>query len=182
MAASNPSSTEGNPQSSEVLADLFSRVSLDDMSYQEIADMLQVVAHVESERLGLQDHEPRVRVGYTGSAAANYNSRFNAITLNASILSRSQGVSGYDVVESVTHEMAHAYENAVANGTITSRWNSPLGNLGPDDIARWREELSSNVDMNRHFTTYWYQDIEVRARNYADDEMPHLLAMASDAS
>ena len=57
-----------------------------------------------------------------------------------------------------------------------------LGNLGPDDIARWREELSINVDMNRHFTTYWYQDIEVRARNYADCEMPHLLAMASDAS
>jgi hypothetical protein len=70
------------------------------------------------------------------------------------------------------------FENAVVNGTIRGRRNSPLGRLTPDDTARWKEELDSNVDSNRNFVEYWCQDIEERARDYADNEMPYLLAMA----
>lgn len=182
MAASSPSLTENAQDGTSVLANLFNRTSLDDVSYQEIADMLQVVANIESDRLELNGHEPRVLVGYTGSAVSNYNVQTNAITLNASILSQPHGLSGYEAVECVAHEMAHAYENAVVNGTVKGRRNSPLGQLSPDDTARWREELDSGVDSSRHFVEYWCQDIEERARDYADSEMPYLLAVADGAA
>ncbi len=182
MATSGTVAADNPPDNARVMASLFSRESLDDMSYQEAADALKVVVHVESARLGLREHEPYVLVGYTGSAIANYNARTNAITLNASLLSQPRGLSGYETVECVAHEMAHAYQCAVVDGTIKGRRNSPLGMLTPEDTARWREELDHGVDSNRHFVEYWYQDIEVRARDYADKEMPYLLAMAEDAA
>ena len=180
-----PMATSGSPSAHTeanydiaALNELMGKTSLDDMSYQEVADTMQAVAHMEAGRLGMLNCEPRVMVGYTGTAVACYSTLTRTITLSASRLSSPGGYSGQDAIQSIAHEMAHAYEHAVIDGRVKGKSDSPLGELTPKDTARWQEELRAHVDANKDFDRYWRQDIEIRARRYAEEELRRIVGAA----
>lgn len=181
MAAADSSSGDAAGDVA-TLACLIDKKSLDDMSYQEVADMASAVVRIEAPRLGLENREPRVLVGYTGTAMASYNSRVNAIMLSAELLHRQGGISGRETVDSLAHEMAHAYQHAVVDGTVPNVRNGPLGTVTASDVKRWSAEFGDADDLHRHFDDYWSQDTEARAYKYATRETTALVAMARNGA
>ena len=128
-------------------------------------DVLQTVANIEAQKLGLP-HELTVTLKpLPENVAAYYNDNDHSITLNIS--SFDDGSSG-SCLNSVCHEAYHAFQHRLCD--LYTQSNDKLRSLSLFDSARhYINEFRSYSDGDSDYTSYYTQHCETDARDYAYD-------------
>lgn len=156
---------EENKQNKEQLDENLARMLAPEYysraSEEEKVKVLLQVAMNEIEYLGIeapsidfQTIEPNM--------GAYYRCETNAITVNAMYLDDEK-----DVIRSLLHEMYHAYQNACINS-----YDANTDLLWNRQVQVWREEyenLHNDLNSNEGLITYYLQETEISAREYAEE-------------
>lgn len=135
------------------------------LTTQEKLDTLQTVANIESHYLGLPN-ELNVGAANLGEyTLACYNDRTHTISID---LNHLENDSVYDVLDSCCHEAYHSYQHRLVDAYNAADENSKgLRIYRP--AAQYEQEFNNYVDGDYDFCSYYYQDCEEDARDYAED-------------
>lgn len=135
------------------------------LTTQEKLDTLQTVANIEAYYLGLPN-ELNVGAANLGKyTRACYNDRTYTISID---LNHLENDSVYDVLDSCCHEAYHSYQHRLVDAYNAADENfKGLRIYRP--AARYGLEFSNYTDGDYDFCSYYYQDCEMDARDYAED-------------
>ena len=135
------------------------------LTTQEKLNILQTVANIEAHYLGLPN-ELNVGAANLGEyTLACYNDRTYTISID---LNHLENDSVYDVLDSCCHEAYHSYQHRLVDAYNAADENfKGLRIYRP--AARYGLEFSNYTDGDYDFCSYYYQDCEMDARDYAED-------------
>lgn len=135
------------------------------LTTQEKLDILQTVANIEAHYLGLPN-ELNVGAANLGEyILACYNDRTYTISID---LDHLENDSVYDVLDSCCHEAYHSYQHRLVDAYNAADENfKELRIYKP--AARYGLEFSNYIDGDFNFSSYYSQDYEMDARDYAED-------------
>lgn len=173
IASSSPSSAtaamDTEAKASELVRDLHDGTPVRDRDAQEMASIMQQLAHVEASRFGIpSDHEPRVVICPIGSDYGKYVANTNTICVSPLFLRDSYVSSAGCVVELIAHETAHAFEWAAIQGWAPESPVTPLGEVTSKDIENWRSDFAT---AKYDLSPYVLQDTEKRAQDHAKESV-----------
>lgn len=135
------------------------------LTTQEKLNTLQTVANIEAHYLGLPN-ELNVGAANLGEyTLACYNDRTYTINID---LNHLENDSVYDVLDSCCHEAYHSYQHRLVDAYNSADENyKGLRIYTP--AARYGLEFINYIDGDYDFCSYYYQDCEMDARDYAED-------------
>ena len=137
----------------------------EDLTTQEKLDVLQTVANIESHYLGLPN-ELNVGAANLGEyTLACYNDRTHTISID---LYHLENDSVYDVLNSCCHEAYHSYQHRLIEAYNAAGEQMKRLQIYKSAV-KYREEFCNYSDGNYDFCSYYYQDGEMDARDYAED-------------
>ena len=135
-----------------------------ELNPQQKLDVLGVVLNIEIRYLGL-NHEVYLKSSVlNGETAAHYNHRDHEIVID---LGQLETAAAADVLDSLCHECYHAYQYqmiALYEDTPEKYRNMLLFQY----VGSYIEETSDYNDGSSDLMDYYYQTIEVQARQYAE--------------
>lgn len=135
-----------------------------ELNPQQKLDVLGVVLNIEIRYLGL-NHEVCLKSSVLdGETAAYYNHKDHEIVVDIGQL---KTVSAADVLDSLCHECYHAYQYQI----IALYEDTPekyRDMLLFQYVGSYTEEFSDYNDGSRDLMDYYYQTVEVQARQYAE--------------
>lgn len=136
-----------------------------DLTTQEKLDALQTVANIEAHYLGLPN-ELNVGAANLGEyTLACYNDRTHTISID---LNHLENGSVYDVLDSCCHEAYHSYQHRLVEA-YKSADEQMKGLRIYKPAIKYGEEFSDYSDGDYDYCSYYYQDCEMDARDYAED-------------
>lgn len=141
----------------------------DTLSLQQRLDLVQVVANIERNYLGIPFALPVKGAYLDGSKAGFYNRDAKEITVDLWVLEGSAAEDAHlKTLEIITHEAHHAYAHSMAEmyAAVDEEYKSLLLLW---DAARYTEEFEAYVSGEDNFEDYYYQKLEQDARSYSDD-------------
>lgn len=131
---------------------------------QQKLDVLGVILNIEIRYLGL-NHEVYLKSSVLdGETAAHYNHKDHEIVVDIDLL---KTASAADVLDSLCHECYHAYQYQII----------ALYEASPEEyrdmllfqyVDSYMEEFSNYDDGSQDPMNYYYQTVEVQARQYAE--------------
>ena len=136
---------------------------------QTLVDLGQRYAHVEAARLGIA--EPEVVMGDAAGVRGFFRHRANQLVLCRSGMVQQNESDFLILATTICHEMAHAYQYAVLDGAVDYDERTPFGDIGADEVERWRAEFEEGVDPTQEPERYAALANEQRAVQYAGDEV-----------
>lgn len=135
-----------------------------ELSPQQKLDVLGVVLNIEIRYLGL-NHEVYLKSSVlNGETAAHYNHKDHEIVID---LGQLETAAAADVLESLCHECFHAYQYqmiALYEDTPEKYRNMLLFQY----VGSYIKETSNYNDGSGDLMDYYYQTIEIQARQYAE--------------
>lgn len=135
-----------------------------ELNPQQKLDVLGVVLNIEIRYLGL-NHEVYLKSSVlNGETAAHYNHKDHEIVID---LGQLKTAAAADVLDSLCHECFHAYQYqmiALYEDTPEKYRNMLLFQY----VGRYIEETSDYNDGSGDLMDYYYQTIEIQARQYAE--------------
>ena len=135
-----------------------------ELNPQQKLDVLGVVLNIEIRYLGL-NHEVYLKSSVlNGETAAHYNHRDHEIVID---LGQLEAATAVDVLDSLCHECYHAYQYqmiALYEDTPEKYRNMLLFQY----VGSYIEETSNYNDGSGDLMDYYYQTVEVQARQYAE--------------
>lgn len=135
-----------------------------ELNPQQKLDVLGVVLNIEIRYLGL-NHEVYLKSSVlNGETAAHYNHKDHEIVID---LGQLETASAADVLDSLCHECYHAYQYqiiALYEDTPEKYRNMLLFQY----VGSYIEETSHYNDGSSDLMDYYYQTIEIQARQYAE--------------
>lgn len=135
------------------------------LTTQEKLDTLQTVANIEAHYLGLP-HELNVGAANLGEyTLACYNDRTHTISID---LNHLENDSVYDVLDSCCHEAYHGYQHRLVDAHNAADEESK-GLRIYRSAVQYGQEFNDYVSGNYDFCSYYYQDCEIDARDYAEE-------------
>lgn len=135
------------------------------LTMQEKLDTLQTVANIEAHYLGLPN-ELNVGAANLGEyTLACYNDRTHTISID---LNHLENDSVYDVLNSCCHEAYHSYQHRLVD-TYNGADENFKGLRIYRSAAQYGQEFANYNNGNYDFCSYYYQDCEMDARDYAED-------------
>ena len=135
------------------------------LTTQEKLDALQTVANIEAHYLGLPN-ELNVGAANLGEyTLACYNDRTHTISID---LNHLENGSVYDVLDSCCHEAYHSYQHRLVEA-YKSADEQMKGLRIYKPAIKYGEEFSDYSDGDYDYCSYYYQDCEMDARDYAED-------------
>ena len=167
----------------DVLINL-SEAHWDNLSLQEKLNVLQTVANIEKQRLGIP-HDLLVTAQLLDDSMAGcYNHRNKTITIALSVLDRSFSESTPShALEIITHECHHAYTHTLIELYESSA--SQYQSLSCFDAVReYKQEYSNykNGSEGADFYDYYSQRVEIDARTYAQKATQEYIEAINTAS
>ena len=134
------------------------------LNSQQKLDVLGVVLNIEIRYLGL-NHEVYLKSSVlNGETAAHYSHKDHEIVID---LGQLETASAADVLDSLCHECYHAYQYqmiALYEDTPEKYRNMLLFQY----VGSYIEEMSDYNDGSSDLMDYYYQTIEIQARQYAE--------------
>lgn len=135
-----------------------------ELNPQQKLDVLGVVLNIEIRYLGL-NHEVYLKSSVlNGETAAHYNHRDHEIVID---LGQLETAAAADVLDSLCHECYHAYQYqmiALYEDTPEKYRNMLLFQY----VGSYIKETSNYNDGSGDLMDYYYQTIEIQARQYAE--------------
>lgn len=135
------------------------------LTTQEKLDILQTVANIEAHYLGLPNELNVGAANFGESTLACYNDRTYTISID---LNHLENDSVYDVLDSCCHEAYHSYQHRLVD-TYNAADENSKGLRIYRPAAQYGQEFSNYIDGDYDFCSYYYQDCEIDARDYAED-------------
>lgn len=137
----------------------------ENLTTQEKLNTLQTVANIEAHYLGLPNE---LNVGAANLGEYNlacYNDRTHTISMDLDHLEKS---SVYNILDSCCHEAYHCYQHRLVDAYIAA--DEDVRNLRIyKSAAQYEQEFRNYADSGDDFCSYYYQNCEVDARDYAED-------------
>lgn len=135
------------------------------LTSQEKLDVLQTVANIEAHYLGLPN-ELNVGVANLGEyTLACYNDRTHTISID---LDHLENASVYDVLDSCCHEAYHSYQHRLVEAYHAADEQMKGLRIYKSTI-KYGEEFGDYSGGDYDYRSYYYQDCEVDAREYAEE-------------
>ena len=135
------------------------------LTTQEKLDTLQTVANIEAHYLGLPN-ELNVGAANLGEyTLACYNDRTHTISID---LNHLENDSVYDVLNSCCHEAYHSYQHRLVD-TYNDADENFKGLRIYRSAVQYGQEFTNYINGDYDFCSYYYQDCERDARDYAED-------------
>lgn len=135
------------------------------LTTQEKLDTLQTVANIEAHYLGLPN-ELNVGIANLGEyTLACYNDNTHTISID---LNHLENDSVYDVLDSCCHEAYHSYQHRLVEAYNAADENSK-GLRIYKAAAQYGQEFNNYIDGDYDFCSYYYQNCEMDARDYAEE-------------
>lgn len=132
------------------------------LSLQEKLDVLQEIAYVEKDYLGIP-HELIVQAGNLDEyVVGQYDERTHTITVNVDYLAES---SGYKMLNNICHEVHHAYQRSLID--VYDQVDDELKNLLIMREAGAYKQNFSNYESGGDYEAYYNQACETASREYA---------------
>ena len=142
------------------------------LSSQEKLNVLQTVADIEKDELGLPDELTVFADNMSHTTSGRYLDRLNVIAINVDMLGKK---SSWDLVETICHEAYHSYENRLVEVYDSAGENCK--SLMIFDGAKYYKEEFKNYKSGDSgpdaFDDYFFQHCEMDARFYADKSVSH---------
>lgn len=135
------------------------------LTTQEKLDILQTVANIEAHYLGLPNELNVGTANLDENTLACYNDRTHTISID---LNHLENDSVYDVLNSCCHEAYHSYQHRLVDAYNAADENS-RGLRIYKLAVQYGQEFNNYVDGDHDFCSYYYQDCEIDARDYAED-------------
>ena len=135
------------------------------LTTQEKLDILQTVANIEAHYLGLPNELNVGTANLDEKTLACYNDRTHTISID---LNHLENDSVYDVLNSCCHEAYHSYQHRLVDAYNAADENS-RGLRIYKLAVQYGQEFNNYVDGDHDFCSYYYQDCEIDARDYAED-------------
>ena len=135
------------------------------MTIQERLDVLQTVANIEQRYLGLPNELNVGAANLNGGVLGYYSDKTHEIVIDMNSLLHD---SSWEVLDTVCHEAYHSYQHRmveVLNGADKSSRNLKMfrrANL-------YENEFDSYISGEDDFCSYYFQDCESDARDYAEE-------------
>ena len=140
------------------------------LSTEEKLDLLQILANIEANHLGL-DHELNLGVSnlekeslHEGQQAI-YNNANYAITID---LQKLEEDSVIDIIESVCHEAFHSYEYDLIE-LYNQADDGHKGLMVFEDVPGYIHDFTTLSNAKVNYDEYYERVSEIKARNYARD-------------
>lgn len=135
------------------------------LTTQEKLDTLQTVANIEANYLGLPNELNVGAANLDEDTLACYDDSTHTISID---LDHLENDSAYDVLKSCCHEAYHSYQHRLVDAYNAS--DEQLRELRLfKAAARYSNEFDGYADGDNDFYTYYFQDCEIDARDYAID-------------
>ena len=131
----------------------------------EKLNVLQTVANIEQRSLGLP-HELNVGAeDMSRDKAGTYRDKTHEIRISTASLLYD---SPWELVNTVCHEAYHAYQHRLIDLLIETRQEN-RGLMMFREIREYAEEFQNYTGTDGDFNTYYYQQCESDARDFAED-------------
>lgn len=135
------------------------------LTTQEKLDTLQTIANIEAHYLGLPNELNVGAANLDEDILACYDDRTYTISIDIDHL---ENDPVYDVLDSCCHEAYHSYQHRLVDAYNAS--DEQLKELRLfKSVARYSHEFDDYADGENGYYTYYFQDCEMDARNYAED-------------
>lgn len=135
-----------------------------DLSAQEKMDVLQTIANIEQRYLGISNELNVGTANLKENLLAYYNDNTHEIVISMNYL---LSESPQKVLNSLCHEVYHSYQHRVVDAyNHADEKNKSLRIFG--NANAYAKEFADYVDGSEDFTTYYGQNCERDARNYAE--------------
>lgn len=135
------------------------------LTTKEKLDVLQTVANIEAHYLGLPNELNVGAANLDEDTLACYNDRTHTISID---LDHLENDSVYDVLNSCCHEAYHSYQHRLVDA-----YNSADDSYKELRIyrsaVRYQQEFDDYNNGDCDFYSYYFQDCEMDARDYAED-------------
>ena len=137
----------------------------DQYTAREKLNVLQTVANIEQRSLGLP-HELNVGAeDMSRDKAGTYRDKTHEIRISTASLLYD---SPWELVNTVCHEAYHAYQHRLIDLLIETRQEN-RGLMMFREIREYAEEFQNYTGTDGDFNTYYYQQCESDARDFAED-------------
>ena len=135
-----------------------------ELATREKLDALQTVANIEARYLGLPNELNVGAANLAGDTLSSYNDATHTISID---LDHLEGDPAHEVLNSCCHEAYHSYQHRLVDAYCAA--DASLRELRIyRSAARYGEEFRHYADGSGSFRSYYYQDCEVDARDYAE--------------
>lgn len=135
------------------------------LTTQEKLDTLQTVANIEAHYLGLPNELNVGAANLDEDTLACYDDSTYTISIDINHL---ENGSVYDVLDSCCHEAYHSYQHRLVDAYNAS--DERLRELRLfKSAAQYSQEFDRYTDGGNDYYTYYFQDCETDARDYAED-------------
>lgn len=135
------------------------------LTTQEKLDTLQTVANIEAHYLGLPNELNVGAANLEEDTLACYDDSTYTISIDINHL---ENDSVYDVLDSCCHEAYHSYQHRLVDAYNAS--DERLRELRLfKSAAQYSQEFDGYTDGGNDYYTYYFQDCEMDARDYAED-------------
>lgn len=135
------------------------------LSLNEKLRTLQQVANIECENLGLSK-KPAVGIHREEEFRGYYSNRKEEVRIQADLL---WADSTLRLIKTVAHEVYHCYEYELCE--TYNRWDEEKKSLWKERVEQYQYEFDHYVSSPESFEEYYYQSVEVDARNYSDERV-----------
>lgn len=134
------------------------------LSTQEKLNVIQTVANIESYYLGLPNELNVGVVNLPEYTLAEYSDSTHTIYINLTHLENDQA---QDILDSCCHEAFHAYQHRLVDAYNAAPDNTKNLRIY-NKAALYVDEFNNYVDGDEDFYTYYLQECESDAREYAE--------------
>ena len=138
-----------------------------DLCLQDKVDLMQIVANLESDNLGMTKGVKVVVAEIAPYIDGQYVYPEGTIYLHPKLLEKDRA---WEALETICHEQFHAYQYKLAelyNYTAEEYRNLMMF----DKIEQYCQELINYVDISKSFEAYYEQTLERDARQYAKERL-----------
>lgn len=136
------------------------------LTLQEKLDLMQIVANIEANYLGISHELNVVSMTLEDTICAYYNDSKYLIVVNTTYLENSLG---YDALDTVCHESYHAYQYRQVD--LFNQLDTQSQELLMFyEVSLYKEEFEGGyADSSDSYLDYYTQTCETNARDYAED-------------
>lgn len=135
------------------------------LTLQERLDVLQTAANIEQRYLGLPDGMTVGAADLEEGVLGYYSDAAHEIVISIDHL---QDDSSWDVLNTVCHEVYHSYQHRVVDAWLDAD-EAIRGLRMFKKAGAYAEEFQDYISGNEDFCSYYNQDCEIDARDYAEE-------------